>query len=156
MLGFGMAGCALFFIVFGNYALHLELTGVLSVTSVLQEEGAPQAIIAVVRSLPFSSAVLALFCVVCLVFMATTYDSAAYTLALGATRRLAVGQDPPRWHRLFWAFALGVLPVTLMFLGDLTPFQTASVVVSLPLIPVGVLMAVSLVRSLREDQAEAS
>ena len=156
MLGFGMAGCALFFIVFGNYALHLELTEVLSVTSVLREEGAPQAIIAVVRSLPFSSAVLALFCAVCLVFMATTYDSAAYTLALGATRRLAVGEDPPRWHRLFWAFALGVLPITLMFLGDLTPFQTASVVVSLPLIPVGVLMAVSLVRSLREDQAEAS
>ncbi len=56
---------------------------------------------------------------------------------------------------LKWAFAIGVLPVTLMFLGDLTPFQTASVVVSLPLIPVGVLMAVSLVRSLREDQAEA-
>ena len=156
MLGFGTAGCALFFIVFGNYALHLELSGTLSVTSLLQDEGAPQAIIAVVRSLPFSSVVLALFCVVCLVFMATTYDSAAYTLALGATRRIEVGQDPPRWHRLFWAFGIGVLPVTLMFLGGLTPFQTASVVVSLPLIAVGVLMAVSLVRSLREDQAESS
>ena len=156
MLGFGTAGCALFFIVFGNYALHLELSGTLSVTSLLQDEGAPQAIIAVVRSLPFSSVVLALFCVVCLVFMATTYDSAAYTLALGATRRIEVGQDPPRWHRLFWAFGIGVLPVTLMFLGGLTPFQTASVVVSLPLIAVGVLMAVSLVRSLREDQAEGS
>ncbi len=48
-----------------------------------------------------------------------------------------------------------MLPVTLMFLGGLTPFQTASVVVSLPLIAVGVLMAASLVRSLREDQAEA-
>ena len=49
-----------------------------------------------------------------------------------------------------------MLPVTLMFLGGLTPFQTASVVVSLPLIAVGVLMAVSLVRSLREDHAESS
>ncbi|MEE2897570.1 MAG: BCCT family transporter [Gemmatimonadota bacterium] len=156
MLAFGTAGCALFFIVFGNYALHLELTEALSVTSILQDEGAPQAIIAVVQSLPLAPVVLALFCLVCLVFMATTYDSAAYTLALGASRRLEVGQDPPRWHRLFWAFGIGVLPITLMFLGGLTPFQTASVVVSLPLIAVGVLMAVSLVRSLREDQAETT
>ena len=151
MLGYGTAGCALFFMVFGNYALHLELTEVLSVTGILDQDGAPRAIVAVVRSLPWSQVVLSLFCLVSLIFMATTYDSAAYTLALGATRRLDVGTDPPRWHRLFWACAISILPVTLMFLGGLTAFQTASVVVSVPLIGVGVVMAVALVRSLRED-----
>ena len=69
----------------------------------------------------------------------------------GATRRLDVGTDPPRWHRLFWACAISILPVTLMFLGGLTAVQTASVVVSVPLLGVGVVMAVALVRSLRED-----
>ena len=57
----------------------------------------------------------------------------------------------------FWIFhALKNFYFHLMFLDGLTPLQTASVVVSLPLIAVGVLMAASLVRSLREDQAEGS
>lgn len=150
MLGYGTVGCALFFIVLGNYALDLELTGKLRVTETLQSDGAPQAIVSVVQSLPASGVALALFCLVSIVFMATTYDSAAYTLALGATRRLPMDEHPPRWHRLFWAVGISLLPVTLMFLGGLTPFQTASVVVSLPLIGVGVMLAWSLVRALRE------
>jgi len=61
-------------------------------------------------------------------------------------------EDPVRWHRVFWAVALAVLPLTLMFNdGGLKTVQTATLVVSLPLIFVGVLMAVSLVRQLRAD-----
>jgi BCCT family betaine/carnitine transporter len=47
--------------------------------------------------------------------------------------------------------ALAVLPLTLMFLGGLTTIQSATLVVSLPLLFVGVLMAVSLVKQLRAD-----
>ncbi len=151
MLGFGAGGCALFFVILGNYALHLELTGALSVTSILAAESASTAIVAVIASLPMGQAMLGLFCLVSLVFMATTYDSAAYTLALGATRRLRMGEHPARWHRMFWAVGISVMPATLMFLGGLKSFQTASLVVSVPLIGVGILMAASLVRALRED-----
>ena len=50
------------------------------------------------------------------------------------------------------AVALAVLPLTLMFNdGGLKTVQTATLVVSLPLIFVGVLMAVSLVKQLRAD-----
>ena len=52
-------------------------------TGILDQDGAPRAIVAVVRSLPWSQVVLSLFCLVSLIFMATTYDSVAYTLALG-------------------------------------------------------------------------
>jgi BCCT family betaine/carnitine transporter len=83
--------------------------------------------------------------------MATTYDSAAYTLALGATRRLPEDGHPPRWHRVFWAVVIGIIPLALMSLGGLVVFQTASVAVSLPLVAVGVLLAGALVRSLRSD-----
>lgn len=49
--------------------------------------------------------------------------------------------------------SLGILPIALLILGGLRSLQTAAVVVSLPLIPVGVVMSVSLVRSLREEEA---
>ncbi len=86
-------------------------------------------------------------------FAATTYDSASYTLAAAATRTLRPDQDPARWHRVFWAFGLGVVPIALLFLGGLKSLQTASVVVSLPLLVISLLMAWSLVRALRQDQA---
>lgn len=61
------------------------------------------------------------------------------------------GEEPDRWQRVFWAMALAVLPLTLMFVGGLKTVQTATLIVSLPLLFVGVLMAVSLVKQLRAD-----
>lgn len=151
MLGYGSLGCWLYYIVLGNYALNLQLTDLLPVTEILKREGAPQAITAVIASLPAGRIVLAAFCVVSTIFLATTLDSASYTLASNASRRLEIGRDPARWHRLFWAFAVGLLPAALMLVGGLKALQTASLVVSLPLLVVEVMMAVSLFKCLRED-----
>ncbi|MHC4257947.1 MAG: hypothetical protein ACYSUH_06140, partial [Planctomycetota bacterium] len=62
----------------------------------------------------------------------------------------------------FWAFALVLLPLTLMFVGDLDSegfkskafdsLKTASLVVSLPLLGVYIMMAISLVRGLKKNK----
>jgi len=152
MIGYGSAGCAVFYIILGNYGLHLQIEGLLPVTDLLRSDGAPETIVTILTSLPFGRLALGAFSLVTLIFLATTYDSASYTLASSATRRLPIGGHPARWHRLFWAFALGILPVALMFIGGLKALQTASLVVSLPLLIVGVIMAISLVRSLHEAE----
>ena len=156
MLGWGSLGCAVYYAILGNYALHLELEGIVPVTAVLAEQGPPAAIAAVFASLPLGGVVLALFCVASLVFLATTYDSAAYSLASGASTALGHDQEPARWHRLFWAFALALLPLALMRIGGLDPMRTASLVSSLPLAALYVVMAVSLVRGLSDDQRHRS
>ena len=86
-----------------------------------------------------------------MILSATTYDSASYALASCATRKLKAFEDPDRWHRVFWAVALAVLPLTLMFIGGLKTIQSATLIVSLPLIFVGALMAVALVKQLQAD-----
>ena len=63
---------------------------------------------------------------------------------------------------LFWAFALVLLPLALMYLGDLDKqgfkspafdaLKTASLVVSLPLLLVFIIMALSLLKALRENK----
>ena len=151
MVGWGSLGSAVFFMILGNYSLHLELTGALSVSGLLASDGAPTAIVAALDTMPLGSGVVTVFCLVALIFAATTYDSASYTLAAATTRRLAAGDDPPRWHRLFWAFALTVLPLTLMLIGGLRVMQTAVLVVSLPILVVGVCMSVALVKQLAAD-----
>jgi BCCT family betaine/carnitine transporter len=151
MLAYGSLGGAMFYMILGNYGLHLELTEVVSVTSILTNDGAPTAIVAILEQLPFAAVIITVFALIALIFSATTYDSASYILASCATKELKAMEDPVRWHRLFWAVALAVLPLTLMFLGGLTTIQSATLVVSLPLVFVGVLMAVSLVKQLQAD-----
>jgi BCCT family betaine/carnitine transporter len=152
MLIFGSLGAAAFFIVLGNYALHLELSGLLPVTSIMRNASEASAIAQVMLTLPFGKIALFAFFLVSVIFLATTYDSASYTLASVSTARLEAGENPVRWSRVFWACALGVLPISLMFVdGGLPVVLSATIVVSLPLVIVGGLMALSLLRMLRAD-----
>lgn len=147
-LGWGSLGCALFFIVLGNYALHLELTGAHNVVEEAIELSPSSAIASIIALLPLGSFWVFFLAVIGLIFMATTYDSASYTLAAGATKELREHQHPARWHRVFWAFALGLLPVSLLFVGGLRELQTASLVASIPLIGIYIILAISIVRVL--------
>ena len=85
-------------------------------------------------------------------------DSSAYTLSSVATKEQAEVSEPARWHRFFWAIALAVVSLSLMFAGgkdSLKALQAASVVVALPLMVVLLLMTASFMKWLKEDYPEA-
>lgn len=151
MLVFGSLGSWIFYMVIGNYSMSLELQGVISITEIISTKGADAAIVATLEQLPFAVVVIGVFSVIALIFAATTYDSASYILASGATLHMKPGDDPARWHRVFWAFALGLLPITLMFIGGLKVMQATLLVVSSPILIVGIVMSVALVKSLKSD-----
>jgi BCCT family betaine/carnitine transporter len=152
MLTFGSIGAALFYVVLGNYAMYLDLNGVLDVSHLMASGREPEAITRVVTSLPLGKLALAVFGAVATLLLATTYDSASFTLASVSTMRLEAGRNPARWNCVFWACCLGILPVTLMFIeGGIKVVLSATIVFSLPLIGIGVLMCMSLVKMLRED-----
>ena len=155
MLGWGSLGCALFFVVLGNYALFLEIEGLYPFISEATEQSPSVALAGIVERLPMGSFWLIYLAVIGLIFVATTYDSASYTLAAGATRSLGEGQDPARWHRVFWAVALGILPLSLLFLGGLKELQTAAVVASIPLIFVYLLLVASIIKMLRSSACDS-
>jgi BCCT family betaine/carnitine transporter len=153
MILFGSLGCWAGYFVLGNYSLFLELEGVMSVTGSLAENGMYITVAKVVSTLPLGALALAWFVVVSVISVATTYDSASYTLASTATAELKEGEHPARWHRLFWAFILGILPILMMIVGGLQIIRSAVLIASLPLLIVGVAMAVSLTRQLRSDSS---
>lgn len=155
MLIYGTLGCALFYLILGNFSLGLQLSGQLDVLTILAEQDGNQAIVAGFDQLPLAGMVIGLFCFVSIIFSATTYDSASYTLASSASHHLHPSEDPPRWHRSFWAVALAILPITLMYIGGIKVAQTAVLVVSLPILLTGVLSSVALLLSLKRDQAGA-
>lgn len=152
MLIWGSLGSWLFYMIMGNYSLFLELTGKVDFTGIMATQSGNAAIVAMLETLPLAALVIGVFSIIAIIFAATTYDSASYTLASSATLHLKAGDDPARWHRVFWAFALGVMPVALMLLNSsLRPIQVILLVVSLPILLVGIAMSVSLVKTLRAD-----
>ena len=152
MLIFGSIGSWIFYMIIGNYSLFLQLTEQIDIVNVINTLSGDAAIVAALETLPLAPLVIAAFAFVSIIFAATTYDSASYTLASGATLHLKAGDDPARWHRVFWAFALAVMPITLMFIGGLRVMQVTLLIVSLPILVVGVVMTVSLVKSLQADR----
>ncbi|SET67345.1 betaine/carnitine transporter, BCCT family [Oceanobacillus limi] len=147
---YGTIGCILFFGILGNYGLYLQLTGSFDVISFMNEYGAPATIIAILNQLPLSTFIVAIFTILAIIFLATTFDSASYILAAVAQKSVK-GGDPLRWHRLFWAFTLCIMPLVLMFIGDLETLQTASIVSGFPIIFIMFLLAWSFMKASGED-----
>jgi BCCT family betaine/carnitine transporter len=106
----------------------------------------------IISTLPFGSLALFVFALISVVSVATTYDSASYTLASTATLELTEGENPARWNRLVWAGVLGMLPIFMMLVGGLPIIRSGVLIASLPLLIVGVAMAVALTKSLRQHQ----
>ena len=146
---FGSIGCAIFYNILGNYALHLEITGQFLTTQLIHLGKAAHAIPGVIGSLPGGHLTIFLFTLMSVVFMATTFDSTSYALASCATEKLEAHQEPARWHRLFWAFTLLILPLSLIYIGGLESLKLAVLISALPLIVVYVMMGVSLFYSLK-------
>lgn len=153
MLIYGSAGCAIFYIVLGGYGINLQMEGILPMSELVNTKGVAVAIIELFKTLPASNLVLIALAASGIVLLATTFDSAAYVMACATTKELGEGQEPERSNRLFWCFAIAILPLTLMFLGGLKSMQTASVLVGLPVMGILVLMMITTSKYIKEDNA---
>ena len=151
MIFFGTLGCWIFYFVMGNYALYLELENMLPLSAILADSGMNVATAQIVASLPYGALALAVLAVVSSVSVATTYDSASYTLAATVTAELGPNQNPTRGHRLFWALVIGVLPIFMMLVGGLQVIRLGVLIGSFPVLFIGIGMAISLVKSLNQS-----
>lgn len=150
MLGAGSLGNWVAFSLLGNTGLSFQINGVVDVAAVLENQGPTAAIVAILQALPVGILVLAVFTLLVIIFLATTLDSSAYTMAAVATRHLPPEAEPARWHRVVWAVALAVVAVGLMYAGGLAALQTLSIITAFPLIFVLGLVTVSFLRWLRD------
>ncbi len=146
---FGSLGCAVFFVILGNYGMHLQLSGKLDVISILNNQSPNAAIFAVLKTLPMPQLVIATFITLAVIFTATTFDSISYILA--SVVQHEVDDEPHRWNRLFWAFALCFMPAVLMFIGGLSTLQTASIFAGAPLLLIMSLIMLSTIRAAKYD-----
>lgn len=150
---YGTLGCMLFFGIFGNYAVFLQISGQFDVIQNLNTHGTEATIIEVLHQLPFHNIIIVLFMLSAVLFLATTFDSGSYILA-AASQKKVIG-EPLKANRLYWAFALCLLPFALMLVGGekaLEVLKTAALLASVPVLVVFVMMMVAFMRTLNEDR----
>jgi len=155
----GSLACWVGFAILGHTSMHLLNTGHPEMMSLIHQAqstqsavDAPQMVVVLLTSQPMGGFISLVFFVLSFIFVATSLDSAAFTLAATASENLPPDGQPPRWHRLVWAFVLGGTALSLTYLGGLQVLQAASVVVGLPLVGVIGMMIVSFMRHLKADQ----
>ena len=149
----GAAGCWLFFMVFGNTALHMELNNIYPVIETIKTQSASAAIFGFLSKLPMYWLIFPLFMLVGFVYSATTVDSSAYAIAIVASKE-STGREPSVINRATWAIALGAIGVLLMKFGGIEPLKFSSIIVSLPIVGLMVIAYMSLLKWLKEDQAD--
>ena len=135
--------------LFGAYSLHLQYTGTLDLVSIVASQGREKALIAILETLPISGIITAMTLVLIFVFLATTIDSTAYTLASICTVKISGDEQPARWNRMTWAVILLLFSLGLVLIGGLQTIQTASILFGFPLIFIMVIIMVSLVKMFR-------
>lgn len=151
----GLGSTVLFFGVLSNYGLHLQLTEAFDFVTILQTQSPEQVISTVIMALPFGKIVLFIWFVVGTMLLVTTLDSAVFTLAAASIKDLKTDTIPPNYLKLFWAIAIAVIPICLMFANaDLNVFKSTIVITAIPVSVILIFCIISIFKWLKEDYGD--
>ena len=144
----------MFFMIFGNNALHQQLSGGFDFLGVAKSAGVDAAIIGALSVLPLFPLILGIFIFTGFVYSATTIDSSAYSMATVSSKDLKPGHEPSIFARIFWALVLAGVALAVMNIGSLGAVQTASLVAAFPILIFSALAIWSFLKYLKEDQPQ--
>lgn len=147
----GSLGTIGYLAIAGGYALHLQKTGVLDLTQILAQDDLYGLTAKIAGHLPFGKLSLTFFLIVCLIFYATTMDSAAYIAASVCSKEIKLDQDPVLSLRIIWVGILFLMTLGTVISDSLDTVMSITVIGSLPLLPIVMLMCVSLNRQLTQN-----
>lgn len=130
----GSAGCWFYFGTISPFGLYQQLNGTVDLVSILKDQGATSAIVALVSSLPMGTMIVGVWLIVGIVFLATTMDSSSYTLATATTKNLHTDEHPTRGFKMFWSLLLITVPLSFMFANaSLKSLQSLAILTAVPI-----------------------
>ncbi|HZK02482.1 MAG TPA: BCCT family transporter, partial [Anaerovoracaceae bacterium] len=149
----GTFGCILLFGINGGLGMHTQVTGAKDIANIFESSGAGDTVVEILSMLPIPVKPLSIIFVIMLIlFLATSLDSASFSLASTATRYMSKDENPSPIHRLFWCILLALIPLGLMFAGaPLSAIQTICLVAATPFAAVTIVYIVKSFKWLNEE-----
>ncbi|HEX7030197.1 MAG TPA: BCCT family transporter [Gammaproteobacteria bacterium] len=137
----------LWFTVFGNTALVMELTGEANMVASVQADVAV-ALFQFLAHLPLEAISMTLATILVVTFFVTSSDSGSLVIDIITTCGV---RHPPVWQRVMWALLEGVVAAVLLLAGGLAALQTGAIASGFPLAIIILLVCYGLFRALREE-----
>lgn len=145
-------GCWIAMMTLGNYSLKLQMEGTVDIASVLQNEGQPEAILAILKAMPCPKLMMIIVGILCFIFMATTVDSSSFVAAETTTMHETPDAMAPRWSRIIWAAVACCVTFVLLRVGGFNAVQVLAILIGLPLAILMFVVVISAVKMLRQHE----
>ncbi len=149
---FGVGSTLVSFIVFGNYGMGLQVTGIFDlITQYVATGDTYSIIITILKSLPCSSVILVWVLLTMIAFYATSFDSIAYTASCYSYKKLEEDEQPHKKIQLLWCLLLIALPIALVFSeSSMSNIQTVSIIAAFPIGMIMVLIVWSFLKDAKK------
>ncbi|MEN1968833.1 BCCT family transporter [Lentibacillus sp. N15] len=121
--------------VVGGTGIFKEMSNPGSISTALDSNGPPAAMIAIADQLPFGTLLGFLFLLATIIFVLTTTDSMSLTISMAITGN----GDPSKLMRVFWALIMGLVATVLLTIGENSVDSLQSFIV-VTAVPVSLLM----------------
>lgn len=140
---------ALWFSVFGGSAIYLDHVQGVALVDTVNEQGTEVALFAMLEQFPFGTVMSILAILLISTFFITSADSATFVLGMQTTNGML---NPPGSIKFIWGIIQSAAAAILLWAGGLAALQTASIIAAFPFAIIMILMAFSLLKSLREEK----
>ena len=149
----GSLGCVVLFGIDGGFGIEGQITGKGDYVALYNNEGVGSTIIAMLSQLPIPVVISCIvFTVMLILFLATSLDSASFSLAAVATKKIGAEDSPNSMFRLFWCILLALIPIGLMFAGaPLSAIQTVCITTAIPFAAVTIIFVFKGKKWLKEE-----
>lgn len=148
----GSAGCFVFFGIIGSFTMKCQLDGRVDVVGMLANGQGNAAVVEVMKTLPLSSIFMIVFCIITLLFLATTLDGAALTMATTSTKGLKNNEEPSPLLRLFWCIMLALVPLTMILVNaDLNTIKTCAIITAIPILFLMIVIIQGFLKWIKKD-----
>jgi BCCT family betaine/carnitine transporter len=146
-------GTWVMFAVNGGYTMDTELSGKFILSAA---ENGQQGVFESLSFLPGGNMIIPIvFTLISVGFLATSLDSAAFSLSAAATKKLDSQGDTHPMFRLFWCLVLTAVPLSIMFSNaPFSALKTLCIFLSVPFLAVIIFMNIGLFMWLKEDGAK--
>lgn len=109
----------IWFGVWGNYALKMQMDGVINLVQVIQNNSAVTALWAFLDTMPFGlgTIIIPFNIIIILVSFVTAADATSTTVASMCVKDLAIGEEAPGKLKVLWGVLIGSIAVVMAIFG---------------------------------------
>lgn len=151
VIGMPVLLSVVWFATFGGTALYQELFVEPGIAAAVNTE-ISSGLFLMLQVLPGAEVLAVLVLVLIVLFVITSANSATFVLGMFTGKGVLT---PSRWLRLTWGVVQALVAAVLLMSGGLAALQTMSIVAAFPFMVLMIFMALSLLKSLRNERRQA-